>query len=402
MNDYEGETSQFALVVPVPVVLGRDQIHIGDRELVRHLDSYSSPRLVEYYDPDPCEQRSAMPLMGGNAVGQLMAAPQAKSEEARSLGVTIEAQYTVGEYDIEILSAKQSDGLETFLLESGYHLPLGISRALQPYIRQGMKFFVARVDLKEHQRAGLSYLRPLQFAFESPRFMLPIRLGMINAQGPQDLVIYLLTRDGRVESTNYRTVKLPTGFSLPEYIRDDFGDFYKAMFTRQVEQTEMRAVFTEYVWNMGTFCDPCAAPPLSADELRQLGVFWLDQPALSPGAYQASPAMPYEGEGPGQVIVTRLHLRYSAATFPEDLMFQETEDRENFQARYVLRHAWAGSQDTCPAARSYFEQLHSRRQTEAATLADLTGWKLEQIYSRIGFAPTEVPRPTNWWQHLWQ
>src|SRR5579863_8729116 len=54
MNDYEGEPSEFALVVPVPVVLHQDQIHVGDRELFTHLDSYSSPRLVEYYDPDPC------------------------------------------------------------------------------------------------------------------------------------------------------------------------------------------------------------------------------------------------------------------------------------------------------------------------------------------------------------
>ena len=54
MNDYQGEPSEFALVVPVPEVLQREQIHIGDRELFNRIDSYSSPRLVEYYDPDPC------------------------------------------------------------------------------------------------------------------------------------------------------------------------------------------------------------------------------------------------------------------------------------------------------------------------------------------------------------
>jgi hypothetical protein len=400
LNDYEGEASQFALVVPVPVVLGKDQIHIGNRELFTHLDAYSSPRLVEYYDADPCASGGRALMEEGNALSQL-AAPQAASRERpRSLGVTIEAQYTVGEYDIEILSATQSDGLETYLLENSYHVPLGVSRALQPYIRQGMKFFVAKVNLKEHRRSGLSYLRPIQFAFESPKFMLPIRLGMINAQGPQDLTIYLLTQDGRVETTNYRTVKLPTGFSLPEYIQNDFSDFYKAMFSRQVDQYEMRTVFTEYVWDMGTYCDPCAAAPLSTDELRQLGVFWLEQPTVSPGIPRLG--IPYEGEGSGQVIITRLHLRYSAASFPEDLMFQETGDRENFQARYVLRHAWAGSPDTCPLARSYFEQLQRRRETEAATLADLTGWKLEEIYSKIGFSPADLPKSTSWWQHLWQ
>ena len=54
MNDYQGEPEQFALVIPVPVVLQQGQIHIGNRELFQHIDSYSAPRLVEYYDPSPC------------------------------------------------------------------------------------------------------------------------------------------------------------------------------------------------------------------------------------------------------------------------------------------------------------------------------------------------------------
>src|SRR5262249_7310568 len=53
-SDFKGEPSQFALVVPVPVVLERDQIHVGDQKIVEHLDAYSAPRLVEYFDEDPC------------------------------------------------------------------------------------------------------------------------------------------------------------------------------------------------------------------------------------------------------------------------------------------------------------------------------------------------------------
>ena len=221
MNDYQGEPSEFALVVPVPEVLQREQIHIGDRELFKRLDAYSSPRLVEYYDSDPCQMmmREFAPMAG--AARMANAAPGAAGQ-AKSLGVTIEAQYTVGEYDILILSAKQSDGLEEWLQLNGYHIPLGAGRALKPYLRQDMKFFVAKVNLKEHAATGLSYLRPLQFAFSSPKFMLPIRLGMLNAQGPQDLVIYALTQNGRVETTNYRTQKLPTDIDLPGLVRDEF------------------------------------------------------------------------------------------------------------------------------------------------------------------------------------
>src|SRR4029077_4446018 len=209
---------------------------------------------------------------------------------------------------------------------------------------------------------------------------------MINSQGPQDLVIYLLTENGRVETTNYRTVKVPTGMDLPQYIRDDFGSFYKAMFDAQLLENDMKVVFTEYVWNMG-FCDPCAAPPLSQDELRQLGVFWLDQ-GRPGGVYRpfGGGPMPFEQV---PVILTRLHVRYSAATFPEDLTFQETQDQENFQARYVVRHPWAGSPDACAAPPAYFAEVRLRHATDAATLAYLTGWDLAGVLRQAGLGPED-------------
>src|SRR6516165_1648316 len=229
-NDYKGELTDFALVVPVPSVITKDQIHIGDRKYIQRLDAYSSPRLVEYHDPDPCEARARKEFAFAEGLaGVVLAAPRS-APRASALGVTVEASYSIGEYDILILSAKESAGLETWLRESGYRIPAKASAALAPYIRQNMKFFVAKVNLQGHKEAGFNYLRPIQIAYESKKFMLPIRLGMANASGPQDLVIYTLTRRGRVESSNYRTVKLPTGMDVPLAIKDDFGGFYKAVF----------------------------------------------------------------------------------------------------------------------------------------------------------------------------
>jgi hypothetical protein len=400
MNDYQGEPSEFALVVPVPVVLQKGQVHIGDRELFRKIDAYSSPRLVEYFDPDPCRIMMPMSMAGNFTARELAAAPAPGPAEAKALGVTVEAEYTVGEYDIVILSAKESSGLQTWLQQSGYKIPIGADRALEPYIRSDMKFFVAKVNLEEHKATGLTYLRPLQFAFESPKFMLPIRLGMINSQGPQDLVVYMLTENGRVETTNYRTVKLPTGMDIPEYVRNEFGDFYKAMFDEQVKRNDMRAVFTEYVWNMG-WCDPCAGPPLSRDELRSLGVFWLDdQPGGAMPMYRPGGFMPQQSMGGATpVTLTRLHVRYSADTFPEDLIFQETQDQENFQARYVMQHAWNGSPTACEAAKNYFDEVNKRKAQEAETLADLTGWNLEDVIKKAGLPPESQPKP--WWKDIW-
>ena len=99
---------------------------------------------------------------------------------------------------------------------------------------------------------------------------MPIRLGTLNADGAQELYVYALTRTGRVETTNYRTVKLPSDQSIPVSVKDDFGDFYRAMFARQAAGESNRAVFLEYAWDMA-WCDPCAADPLTGwdiDEIR--------------------------------------------------------------------------------------------------------------------------------------
>ncbi|HEY8181555.1 MAG TPA: DUF2330 domain-containing protein, partial [Thermoanaerobaculia bacterium] len=51
-NDFRGEPRDFAMVIPVPTLITRGQIHIVDKALIDHLDAYSAPRLVEYFDYD--------------------------------------------------------------------------------------------------------------------------------------------------------------------------------------------------------------------------------------------------------------------------------------------------------------------------------------------------------------
>ncbi len=394
-NDFRGDPREFAIVIPVPTVLEKDQIRVGDRALVEHVDAYSSPRLVEYFDTNPCERQ--VPRAAAPAGKVDTAASGAGRRPGDSLGVKIEAQYTIGEYDILILSATQSAGLETWLRDNGYRIPAGASAVLGSYIKQNLKFFVARVNLTEQARLGYTYLRPLQMAFESPKFMLPIRLGTVNADGPQELFVFTLTRKGRVETTNYRTVRLPTGMELPLHVKEEFGPFYQALFATQVKKEDMRAVFLEYAWDMG-WCDPCAADPLSTKELRDLGAFWVDEAVPGPGSMPPRRPIPPQGQA---VFITRLHLRYDADHFPDDLVFQETADRTNFQGRYVLRHPWTGS-DECPEARPYREQVAQRREKEAQTLAALTGWSIDDIRRKMSLGPA-APKPDErkWWQKLW-
>ena len=389
-NDFEGDVEDFAVVIPVPTSIEREQINVGDRAVIQHLDAYTSPRLVEYHDGDPCAVYERLEMSSNDASSP--AASKELKRSARSRGVTIEAQYTVGEYDILILSAKQSDGLIQWLTENDYKIPRGAQRVVDSYLKQDMRFFVAKVNIEEQSKLGYQYLRPLQVAYESHKFMLPIRLGTLNAKGKQELYVYALTRTGRVETTNYRTVKLPSNVTVPEFVEGEFADFYRAMFDKQTKAENERAVFLEYAWDMA-WCDPCAADPLSTKELRQLGVFW-----LGGGGREAKRSMPQQAQN---VFVTRLHVRYDAEHFPEDLMFQETGDRQNYQGRYVIQHPWQG-EASCDISK-YEAGVRERQEREARQLANLTGWDLGDIREKIPFAGGFVPEPDKepWWKRIW-
>ena len=379
-NDYQGEVKDFAMVVPVPVILKEEQVNVGEPQIIKRLDSFSAPRLVEYFDPDPCQ---VYLLDEDTAV--FKSAPEARARQdivGDSLGVTIEEQFTVGEYDIVILSAKESDGLETWLIQNGYKIPTGASTLLQPYIKQNLKFFVAKVNLEEYDKTGFQKLRPISMAYESPKFMLPIRLGMINAQGDQDLMIYLLSPQGQIELTNYRTVKVPSDVEIPEFVQQEFPDFYTSMFQQSYAKENKQVAFLEYAWDMAS-CDPCSAQPLNQEELKQAGVFWLNPRTRN------------------NVFITRLHVRYSRDKFPEDLIFHETGNRQLFQGRYVIRHPFR-DQISCDAGKNYQQSVKNRQETEAQTLANLTGWDLNEIRRKIDFITVDYNNSDEpWWRNLW-
>lgn len=406
VNDYQGDPTEFAMVIPTPVVLKESQINIGKKSIVDHLDAYTAPRLVEYHDPDPCRvvEYEVRALSKSNSA---FPAPRAAIAQADSLGVTIEAEYTIGEYDIVILSATQSDGLQTWLDQEGYKVPPKARQVLASYIAQDMKFFVAKVNLEEKAKLGGEFLRPIQLAFEHDRFMLPIRLGTVNAKDKQDLILYTLTRKGRVESTNYRTAKIPTDMDLPLFLKSDeeFGKFYKAMYAKTVER-EGPSTILEYAWDMN-WCDPCAADPLSQDQLRHLGAFWIggnQKQRIGTNGQIIAPKRRPGGQA-RDAFVTRLHMRYDADTFPEDLKFQETGDRQNFQGRYVMRNPFKGD-ISCEAGADYARRLQDRFEKEATQLASLTGWDVNDIRAKMrnsGQTPPDVPQGNNepWWEKMW-
>ncbi|MBX2813889.1 MAG: DUF2330 domain-containing protein [Myxococcales bacterium] len=341
-NRYQGPLENFAMVVPVPQVLGEENVKTLNKAIFDKIDTLTSPRLVEYQERDPCYAFPVMPVTPP--------APEPAPEPAADDAVTIEAEFKVGEYEIVILSTTESTALANWLDANNYSVPSDAAPYYEPYIQNNMYFFVARVDPNEVvYQDGIAILSPLRFHYTSQDFMLPTRLGMINSSGKQDLIVYLLGQNQRYEVANYNNITIPTNIDVPQSTRDDFGAYYRRLFSQTLAENPGAAV-TEYAWGVSD-CDPCPGPPdivLSREDIATLGHDILG---------------PLDWYTYRSYIVSRIHLQYAKDEIGEDLVFKtasgitggrefygngvleqgatpQTNNYNAFQARYIIRNPW--------------------------------------------------------------
>jgi hypothetical protein len=264
----------------------------------------------------------------------------------------VEARFAVGEYQIVILSATEATALESWLHDNQYQIPDGAAPLFGQYIQQGQYFFVAKVDpAKVIFKDGRAVLSPLRFDYDSESFSLPVRMGMVNSAGQQDLIVYILSRQGRYEVANRPNVTIPTNIDVSLDVGRDFPIFYSKLFSKTLE-VDHDPVVTEYSWD-GSTCDPCPGPALDPADYATLGA-----DTLGGGT---TPSFGYGG-----LTLTRLHARYSKGSLTDDLVFRSAPSivggREsydihgkleqgaapqpggynNFQGRYIMRHPWTG------------------------------------------------------------
>ncbi len=465
-NDYRGPLEDFAMVIPVPVVLKPTDVKVLPKSVFERIDSLSSPRLVEYWEQDPCPppappprpmdrrysrnmpvpsrapmtdslgasegrgrdsettsrapQRPAVPpklasfsvdpqtVTAGVATSltwsysfanepwpaptctvdhgvgtvwpgaskplMLEASSNLKltcansagrdSKETRVNVVKIEAKFDVAEYQILILSAAEATGLDQWLKLNNFKIPEGAEPLLRPYVEAGSKFFVARVNPQKVAMVdGRVALSPLRFHYDSEEFSLPIRLGMANSSGKQDLIVNIISPDKRYEVANYKNVMIPTNFDVKLQVKERFAEFYAALFDKTLEKNP-GAVVTEYAWTAqptppgqqwgivnGQKCDPCPDVIPEDKDMVLLGGDVIGGPVNQ-----------------GGFVLTRLHARYGKTDMKDDLRFREakpiTGGREvwdakgieygakpgaanYFQARYAIRYWWNGPM-SCP------------------------------------------------------
>ena len=348
-NNYRGPPSDFALVIPVPVILKKENVKTLARDVFTRIDTIASPRLVEDFEQGACPPMAVPAPVQYSARGGGRNLP-------KDLGVKVEAKFEVGEYEIVVLSAKDALGLDIWLKENKYKIPANAEPLLQPYVQNGWKFFVARVNVKKVTFVdGQAVLSPLRFFYDAEKFELPVRLGLVNSSGTQDLIVHIIGKT-RFEVANRKNVLVPTNVQLTTEAEPVFGGFYAALLARTFDKNAGAAV-TEFAWEgalpppkvevgggiYGVTCDPCPPPSPVDDALtRTLGADSI--PGLKTDEDIAKFAK--------RATLTRLHLRYTKDSLTDDLVFTAADPvaggvpevakagpakTNRFQGRYIVK-----------------------------------------------------------------
>ncbi|HND28797.1 MAG TPA: DUF2330 domain-containing protein [Myxococcota bacterium] len=295
-NSFTGDVSDFGLLIPVPEILTAQDVSVIDQELFAEVEAYSAPRLVSYSCDD---------FMSRSDSG----APNAE-EGGSAHGVTVEESFTVGAYQIEVLSATGAGGLLDWLDAWGFDLPQSSLPVLNDYIQEDFYFLAARVTLSEVPAAN-AYLSPLQLRYSSESFTLPIRIGTTVSTGRQEVILTVLNRgsEGKTSIANYPQAPLEDECMIPQEVVG-YGSFYE----EQLQDAFSKGIWVEeYSWSLGS-CDPCSAEPPTPETLTALGVDWTDD----------------------DTWITRIRARYTPEQATTDLALYQSGLQESSQVKYVL------------------------------------------------------------------
>jgi hypothetical protein len=312
--DFEGDVTTFGMLIPVPERIRANDVSIVDPARLDYLDTYTSPRLVQMECEDAAtyadETYHACSLGGGGG-----------RQPFEADGVRVESRFEVGEYEIAVLRSDEADDLTAWLDDNGFVVPEDRDGILQGYLDAGVHLLAVRVDTEPDEASRRAVLPPIQFRYDAEKLTLPIRIGTLSSTGPQEVIVYVITdiEAGEVHVANYPEVEVaddclwnPASGELSSWYEDRvataFGDAAGWMVEYSIPVVGVAA------------CDPCTTTPLYVEDLEASG--WDAQNGCgsepSAGAY-----------------LTRLRVKYDAATAVDDLEFVTVGAQAMQQMRFI-------------------------------------------------------------------
>lgn len=411
MTDYDGPFEPFALVLAVPGDVTVDHIVTLRREYVDRVDQISAPRFHEFWETDPCDpakaqqewerdlrvSTSADNFLGGSAdIGPTKKVP-------KEMLLNVKSEQKQGEYTF--LMPEEDQSFLDFAKGRGWVFTPPLEQAVAEYQGKGLKFVLAEIDPNRVELIGgeKAQLSPIRFWTSQPYRNIPDRLGLLSANGPQELFVLVLDPDKRFVPTNYEVSYPPTNVQVDFVVKERMGEFFGALHDMWLAK-HPKTWWLEFAWSADGCGQPCPNEPLMINELLTLGgdVFELSVPddeknpkpppltdeekaSRKNDLDLAKPADRYKlklqmDEDRKELyrrkallerqhyVITRLHHRVSDATLPTDVQLGPVDgglqggvflptgpkgeislevkpaDVERMQTRYLFFHPWKGMQ----------------------------------------------------------
>ncbi|MEN6355918.1 MAG: DUF2330 domain-containing protein [Armatimonadota bacterium] len=168
---YEGPTSNFAWVVPVP---SRPKVEIVKGAIFHELMELTIPKTR---------------VFGRGTIASAKPSP----------AVTVIERKTVGAYDVSVLSARDGKALMKWLKANKYHLPDKAIEPIRDYVKHGWTFVACRIKIPASAK-GLSTgtLAPLKLKFSCRQPIYPMKLSSANPK-QFDILVYLVMPSTEIE-----------------------------------------------------------------------------------------------------------------------------------------------------------------------------------------------------------
>jgi hypothetical protein len=232
------------------------------------LGRVTGPRVVEYWEQDPCEMHDIPFATDGTL--------DARARDAAAVPATADAGV---QYATELLAGKTGAEIVASLKHDGYGVPDPLATIVDGYLKAGMQVLIARLDTgKLPRQADGAVLPPLQVHYVSDELSLPTRLfaagipagadAGVRRGARRELLIDVLSPGARYEASNRPNVAVPTNLNVPDAALAAPSTFYRTLLDRTFDSSPA-ALVTEYAWRAST-CEVCATP-LSAAEIGALG-----------------------------------------------------------------------------------------------------------------------------------
>ncbi|HEX7671992.1 MAG TPA: DUF2330 domain-containing protein [Polyangiaceae bacterium] len=283
MPDYEGDLKPFAVVLPVPDDVKLADVHTLRRDFVDRVDQISAPRFHEFWEMDPCDDSKneqewerdlsvhgggflGMDLSGGGGGGETVA-----FKPGKEMGLAVDPEFKEGEQKFSLVSAADAADIAGWLKGKGYTAPEGANQAVASYVKAGMGMLVAEVDVKKVELVGGDRAIVSPIRYSSDKFTnVDSTLGLLNLNGKQELVVYVIAPDQRYEVKNYPNVFPPTNIEVDFKVKERVGEYYAGLHDLLLQKQPL-GFLNEFAWPTKGCGQPCPNEPLLIHELLTLG-----------------------------------------------------------------------------------------------------------------------------------